>query len=50
MKSGELKRAKRAVRRQLLAARDALPVERRERLVEEVVRRFLDLPEVRLTG
>lgn len=50
MKSGELKRAKRAVRRQVLAARDALPVERRERLGEEVVRRFLDLPEVRAAG
>jgi 5-formyltetrahydrofolate cyclo-ligase len=47
MNSGELKRAKRAVRWRVLAARDALPIDRRERLGLEVVRRFLDLPEIR---
>ena len=46
MNSGELKRAKRAVRNRVLAARDALPLDRRERFGLEVARRFLELPEV----
>jgi 5-formyltetrahydrofolate cyclo-ligase len=43
---GELKKAKRGVRREVLAARDALPAEERSRLAAVVARRFLDLPEV----
>ena len=46
MSSGELKRAKRDVRRRVLAARDALPPNERERRGLEIVRRFLAVPEV----
>ena len=46
MRSAELKRAKRDVRRRVLAARDALPPSERESRGLEVVRRFLLLPEV----
>jgi 5-formyltetrahydrofolate cyclo-ligase len=44
--SAELKRAKREVRRRVLAVRDALPPERREELAARVTERFLALPEV----
>lgn len=47
MNSTELKRAKRAVRAEVLARRDALdPVERAE-MGERIVTRLLDLPELR---
>jgi 5-formyltetrahydrofolate cyclo-ligase len=46
MTSAELKKAKREVRRRVLAARDAIPPAERDRLAEEVTRRFLALPEV----
>ncbi len=47
MNSAELKRAKRAVRAEVLARRDALdPVERAE-MGERIVTRLLDLPELR---
>jgi 5-formyltetrahydrofolate cyclo-ligase len=46
VKSAELKRAKRDVRRRVLAARDALTQSDRERRGLEIVRRFLALPEV----
>lgn len=47
MKSGELKRAKRDVRRRVLAARDAMTPADRERLGALAAERFLALPEVR---
>jgi len=46
MNSGELKRAKRDVRRSVLALRDALPVAERGRLTQAITERFLALPEV----
>ncbi len=46
MKSGDLKKAKRRIRRQVLAARDALSPERRAAVGALVVERFLALPEV----
>ena len=46
MRSADLKRAKRAVRRQVLARRDAIPAERRAPMGEEIAERFLALPEV----
>jgi 5-formyltetrahydrofolate cyclo-ligase len=46
MNSGELKKAKREVRRRVLDARDAIPATERERLADAVTRRFLALPEV----
>lgn len=46
MNSGELKRAKRRVRREVLARRDALTTEQRERLGALVTDRVLSLPEV----
>ena len=47
MTSGELKRAKRDVRRRVLAARDALPPPARAAAASAVTARVLDLPEVR---
>jgi 5-formyltetrahydrofolate cyclo-ligase len=44
--SGALKKAKRQVRRQVLAARDAMPPARRAAAGELVTMRFLALPEV----
>jgi 5-formyltetrahydrofolate cyclo-ligase len=44
--SGELKRAKREVRRRVLAARDATDLASRDRAAVEVARRVLALPEV----
>jgi 5-formyltetrahydrofolate cyclo-ligase len=46
LESGELKRAKRAVRRTVLGIRDAIPPAERERLAGPITARFLDLPEV----
>ncbi len=46
MGSSELKKAKRTIRRAVLAARDALPVEDRVHLGRAIVKRFLALPEV----
>jgi len=45
--SGELKRAKRRVRREVLAARDAIPGPERARRSERIAERFLALPELR---
>ena len=47
MRSSELKRAKRKVRRAILAARDALPRDLREAAGRSIQDRFLALPEVR---
>lgn len=44
--SAELKRAKRDVRRRVLAAREAIPAAQREALAARVTERFLALPEV----
>ena len=46
MNSAQLKRAKRAVRRAVLAARDEIPPERRSAAGARVTARFLSLPEV----
>lgn len=46
MNSAELKRAKRAVRRRVLEARDAIPAGERARLGALVTARFWSLPEV----
>lgn len=46
MRSAELKRAKRDVRRRVLAERDALSLEDRASLAEAVTDRFLTLPDV----
>jgi 5-formyltetrahydrofolate cyclo-ligase len=46
VKSAELKRAKRRIRRQVLAARDALPPEHRAAMADRIADRFLQLPEV----
>ncbi|HET9672851.1 MAG TPA: 5-formyltetrahydrofolate cyclo-ligase, partial [Actinomycetota bacterium] len=46
MRSNKLKRAKRRIRREVLAARDALTPERRAAMGEAIVERFLALPEV----
>jgi 5-formyltetrahydrofolate cyclo-ligase len=46
VKSSELKRAKRRIRRQVLAARDALPPEDRAAMGGRITDRFLGLPEV----
>jgi 5-formyltetrahydrofolate cyclo-ligase len=46
MSSNDLKRAKRSVRREVLAVRDALPGDRRDRMGKSIADRFLDLPEV----
>ena len=46
MTGAELKRAKKAVRREVLALRDALPPQERARLAERVADRFLLVPEV----
>jgi 5-formyltetrahydrofolate cyclo-ligase len=45
--SSELKRAKRRVRREVIAIRDAIPAPRRAELAVVVADRFLALPEVR---
>jgi 5-formyltetrahydrofolate cyclo-ligase len=47
MKSSELKRAKRLIRRAVLEDRDAVPVDVREQRGERVTDLFLELPEVR---
>jgi 5-formyltetrahydrofolate cyclo-ligase len=44
--SNALKRAKRRVRREVLAARDAIPPERREAMSVAIAERFVGLPEV----
>jgi len=44
--SADLKRVKRRVRNAVRGARDAVPVDVREKWAERVVRRFLELPEV----
>jgi 5-formyltetrahydrofolate cyclo-ligase len=46
VRSDELKRAKREVRRRVIAARDALPSEERAAFAERVADRFIALPEV----
>lgn len=46
MNSGELKRAKRDVRRRMLAIRDAMPERERSRVGAAIAKRFLALPEV----
>lgn len=46
MKAGDLKRAKRDVRRRVLAVRDALPAAERERRGAAIAEGFLALPEV----
>lgn len=46
MNSGELKRAKREVRRRVLARRDALGAAERSALAAKIIARFLSLPEV----
>lgn len=46
MKGAELKKAKRRVRAETRALRDAIPLERRERLGSEITERFLALPEL----
>jgi 5-formyltetrahydrofolate cyclo-ligase len=50
MRSDELKKAKRAVRQAVLAARDAVPPAERVRRGELVAGRFLGLPEVAAAG
>jgi 5-formyltetrahydrofolate cyclo-ligase len=50
MKSGELKRAKRRIRQEVLRERDAVPTVVREQTGERVVERFLALPEVQRAG
>jgi 5-formyltetrahydrofolate cyclo-ligase len=50
MNSAELKRAKREVRRRVLAERDALPPAERRHLALVVAERFLALPEVESAG
>ena len=47
MNSSELKRAKQRVRREIVAARDAIPVARRSEMAVRVADRLLELPEVR---
>lgn len=46
MRSGDLKRAKRAIRREVRAARDAMPLPERERASARIAERVLGLPEV----
>jgi 5-formyltetrahydrofolate cyclo-ligase len=46
MNSAELKRAKRRIRREVLARRDTLPLPAREAAAEAAAERFLALPEV----
>lgn len=50
MNSAELKRAKRDVRRRVLAARDALPVWARDRASAAATERVISLPEVASAG
>jgi 5-formyltetrahydrofolate cyclo-ligase len=47
MRSGELKRAKREIRRAVLAARDAMPAGERARRDRAITERLVSLPEVR---
>jgi 5-formyltetrahydrofolate cyclo-ligase len=47
MRSGELKKAKREIRRAILAARDAVPAADRARRDRAITERVLTLPEVR---
>jgi 5-formyltetrahydrofolate cyclo-ligase len=46
VRSAELKRAKKRIRRRVVAARDAIPSEDRAALGDRIVDRFLGLPEV----
>lgn len=46
MRSTELKRAKRRIRREVLAVRDAIPAERRVAMGQRIADRFLGLAEV----
>ena len=46
MRSGELKRAKRRIRREVLALRDAVPPDRRTAMGALIADRFLALPEM----
>jgi 5-formyltetrahydrofolate cyclo-ligase len=46
VRSADLKRAKRAVRRQVLGRRDAIPPDRRAAMSASIAERFLVLPEV----
>jgi 5-formyltetrahydrofolate cyclo-ligase len=46
VRSADLKRAKRAVRRQVLGRRDAIPPDRRAAMGASIAERFLALPEV----
>jgi 5-formyltetrahydrofolate cyclo-ligase len=48
--SAELKRAKRAIRRRVIAARDAMPPPLRQELAARATGRFLTLPEVQDAG
>jgi 5-formyltetrahydrofolate cyclo-ligase len=50
MNSAQLKRAKRRIRREVLAARDGIPAARRELAGERVAERLLSLPEVEAAG
>ena len=50
MTGADLKRAKKAVRGEVLALRDALTPRERARLAERIVERFLELPEVSAAG
>lgn len=50
MSGAELKNAKRRVRRQVLAARDALAPELRDELARRVIARFVALPEMGAAG
>jgi 5-formyltetrahydrofolate cyclo-ligase len=50
MNSSQLKRAKRRVRREVVAARDAIPAERRIAAGERVTKRLLSLTEVEAAG
>ena len=50
MSGTELKNAKREIRRRVLALRDAMPTDERERRTRLLTQRFLGLPEVRDAG
>ncbi len=50
MNSGELKKAKRDVRRRVVAARDAIPQREREHRGNAIAERFLSLPELADAG
>ena len=50
MRSAELKRAKREIRRRVLAIRDAVPPGRRAAMAQRIADRFLGLEEVQAAG